>query len=179
MKHPRKARLHRIGPPLIGALALASAGWALAEPGTVLKATELRKEPLGSSEVIKQLKAKDTVDVSARQGAWASVATDDGLAGWVRLLNLRTGSGEQARAGFGKVAGAFLTGSSGSAASTGVKGLNASTLRSASQNWSELEKIESYLVPDEDAKAFAAAGELQPQSLDYFPDERDQKGGRS
>lgn len=162
----------------LGAAALLIAGGGWAETGTVLKATELRKEPQPSAEVLKQLAAKDSVEVSSRKGAWAQVATPEGLAGWIRLLNLRTGSGEQARAGFGKVASMFTTGSSGSAASTGVKGLSAGSLRQASPNWTEFDKLEGFVAADADAKSFAGAAGLRTQSLEFFPDEADKKGGR-
>ncbi len=167
----------RRGTQLLGAGALLFAGWAWAETGTLLKDSELRREPLGSAEVIAQLKAKALVEISARKGAWANVSAD-GSAGWLRLLNLRTGSGEKARSGFGALASTFATGSSGNAPSTGVKGLNAKTLSKASPNWDEFDKIDGFLAADADAKSFASQGKLQAQTLNYFPEEAP-KGDRS
>lgn len=141
----------------------------LAEPGVLLKDSELRKEPLGSAEIVKQLEAKDMVDITARQGAWAGVNTEDGVEGWIRILNIRTGSGEKGRAGFGALASTFATGSSGQAVSTGVKGLTANELRSASPNLAEAEALASYASSDADAAAFGQSGQLQSQSIAYLP----------
>lgn len=148
---------------------LLTSSLAFAESGSLLKDTELRSEPLGSADVVKPLSAKQVVDVSARQGAWAKVTTADGATGWVRVLNLRTGSGEKGRAGFGSLASVFATGSSGNAVSTGVKGLSAEQLRSASPNWSDAERLDSYVADAGAATTFAGQVPLQSQSLDYLP----------
>lgn len=168
---PHRGRLRPRALWLGVALALA-AGAAMAESGILLKETELRKEPLGSADVLKQLAAKEEVQITARQGAWAGVNTLEGLEGWVRILNLRTGSGEQkGRSGFGAMASAFATGSSGQAVSTGVKGLTADQLRNAAPNWSDAEAIDQYRVDDSEAASFGQAGQLQSQQIAYLPEE--------
>lgn len=163
---PRRGRLH--GAWVVAGFALI-AGTALAEPGVLLKDSELRKEPLGSAEIVKQLEAKDMVDITARQGAWAGVNTVEGMAGWIRILNIRTGSGEKGRAGFGALASTFATGSSGQAVSTGVKGLTAAQLRKAAPNVADAEALAGYASSDADAAAFGESGQLQSQSIAYLP----------
>lgn len=148
---------------------LLTSSLAFAEAGSLLKDSELRSEPLGSAEVIKALSAKQSVEVVSRQGAWAQVSTADGVTGWVRLLNIRTGSGEKGRSGFGSVASVFATGSSGNAVSTGVKGLSAKQLRNASPNWRDADRLDGYVADARTATAFAGQAKLQTQPVDYLP----------
>ena len=54
-------------------LAAIAAGAAFAESGTVLKDTPLRSEPLASASEVGKLKARETVEITARKGAWAGV----------------------------------------------------------------------------------------------------------
>lgn len=164
--------LRSTGTALAAAVALALAGAALAEPGTVLKPTELRAEPLGSAEVLGQLAAKDAVDISERRGAWAAVTTAAGQAGWVRVLNLRTASGEAGPGGGAALAQAFRTGSSGTAVSTGVKGLSAEELRNASPDAAEAARLAGFAATPDDARAFASQHQLASQDVEYLPKAR-------
>ena len=156
-------------------LALAFAGPAAAEPGTVLKPTELRAEPLGSADVLAQLAAQDAVEITARQGAWAGVTTAAGQQGWVRVLNLRTASGEVNRGGDGSLAQAFRTGSTSNDVSTGVKGLGAEELRNASPDEAEAAKLAGFAATADEARAFAGEANLEHHDVDYLAAER---GGR-
>lgn len=81
-----------------------SGGAALAEPGSVSRATDLKKR-LDSATVAK-LAANSQVDIGKRQGAWAQVRTSSGATGWIKLLNLRSGaaSSGSALSGIGKIA---------------------------------------------------------------------------
>lgn len=161
---------HVPGTAVAMALALAGAAWA--EPGTVLKATELRTGPLGSAEVVAKLAAKDAVDINERRGAWAAVTTAGGQAGWVRVLNLRTASGEAGPGGAAALAEAFRTGSSGTAVSTGVKGLSAEELRNASPDTAEAARLAGFAATPDDALTFASQHQLASQDVDYLPKAR-------
>ena len=164
-RHPRSTRRHA----LALALATALAGSAvLAETGTVLKSTEVRVEPLGSAEVVAELAAKDTVDITARKGAWAGVTTPAGVAGWARILNLRTGSGLPGNDGGNSLVAAYRTGSSGTAVSTGVKGLSGDQLMSASANTGDLLLLDSYAANGDQARQFAAEVPLASQKVNYL-----------
>lgn len=149
-------------------LAAIAAGTVLAEPGTVLKPTQLRSSPLGSADVVAELQAQQTVDITARQGAWAGVTTGEGQQGWARILNLRTGSGQASAASANQLASLFRTGSSGTSVSTGVKGLSAEQLRSASPDFAEVTELDQYAANAGDARQFAGAGQLQEQRVDYL-----------
>jgi hypothetical protein len=155
--------------PLLLATALLGCSLAHAEPATLLKPSELRSQPMGSASVVSMLQAKDAVDIVARQGAWASVKTPAGKTGWVRVLNLRTGSGQRGDAGVGAIASVFKTGSSGNTVSTGVKGLSAEQLQSATPNPAEAERLNGFAVKDSDARSFAKQGKLADKKVDYLP----------
>lgn len=158
---------------LVLALAAAlAAGAVFAETGTVLKATEVRDEPLGSADVLAKLAAKDTVEITARQGAWAGVTTSAGVAGWARILNLRTGSGLPGNDGGNALVAAFRTGSSSTAVSTGVKGLSGDQLMSASANTADLQLLDQYAADGNQARQFAAQVPLQSQKVKYLEDKR-------
>lgn len=173
MRHSSPPRDPR---PRVLALALAAAiaaGAVLAEPGTVLKATELRSEPQASADVVARLDAKQTVEITARQGAWAGVRTEDGAEGWARILNLRTGSGQASAGGGGtQIASVFSTGSRGSSVATAVKGLSAAELLSASPNHGDVALLDGYASSSGDASQFAAQGPLSSQSVGYLEAEK-------
>lgn len=148
-------------------LALFAISLAQAEPGTLLKDTELRAKPFGDAEVVAQLKAKDSIDVLSRKGAWASVKAG-GKSGWVRLLTLRTGSGQRGDAGVGALAAVFRTGSSGNTVSTGVKGLSEEKLQNAQPNAEEAQRLDRYRQSEGNARSFAKQAKLSAQKLDYL-----------
>lgn len=173
MKQPSPPRPLR---PRVLALALVAAlagGVALAESGTVLKDTSLRSEPTNSAGEVAKLKAKQTIEITARQGAWAGVKTGTGEEGWARILALRTGSGAaSAGAGADQLASVFRTGSSGSTVSTGVKGLSADQLMSASPNYSDVDLLDTYATTTGDASSFASQGPLAAKKVAYLPEPR-------
>lgn len=165
--------------PLALALAAAlAAGAAGAESGTVIRDTELRAEPLGSAEVVARVKARTEVAISARKGAWADVSAGEAQAGWVRILNIRTGRSDgKAPGGGNQLAQAFLTGSSGNTVSTGVKGLSPDILRGAGAAPAEVDLLDQFAGTPGDARDYASAGELQAQRVDY--PKADRRGRRN
>ncbi len=155
-----------------GLLATSLAG---AEPATLLKDSEMRAKPLGDANVVTLLKARDSVNITARKGAWANVQTTAGQAGWVRLLNLRTGSGKTGDAGIGAIASLFKTGSSGNTVSTGVKGLSEEKLQNAQPNADEAKRLEKYKDSSTDARSYAKQGKLAASQVNYLS--TDDNGG--
>lgn len=142
---------------------------ALAEPATLLRPTELRSQPQSSASVVSMLQTKESVDIMARQGAWASVKTPAGKTGWVRVLNLRTGSGQRGDAGIGAIASVFKTGSSGNTVSTGVKGLSEEQLQNATPNAAEAERLNTHAAKPADARSFAKQGKLAAKQVEHLP----------
>lgn len=168
------------GLPRRRALALAmvaalAGGAVLAESGTVLKDTPLRSEPLASASEVAQLKARETVEITARQGAWAGVKTPAGAEGWARILNLRTGSAAAASVSALQLTSVFATGSSGNSVSTGVKGLSAEQLIGSSPDARQLVLLDGFAVASSDAAQFAAQAPLSAQRVPYLAEERGSK----
>ena len=159
----------RIPLGLVGLGALLGMSLAHAEPATLLKPTELRSQPQGSAPVLTTLNTRDSVNIASRQGAWANVKTADGKSGWVRVLNLRTGSGQRGDAGIGAIASVFKTGSSGNTVSTGVKGLSEEQLQNATPNPEEAARLNTFAAREPDARSFAKQGKLASQRVDYLP----------
>lgn len=152
--------------------AVVASGAAFAETATVLKNTPLRATPAASADVVAQLKAKDNVDVVSRQGAWANV-TAAGVAGWARILDLRSPSAGGASPGGGANLGAlFASGSTGATSTTGAKGLSAHDLQNASPNAAELSEMDGFAASPSDAQSFAGQAPVQARKVDYVAAER-------
>lgn len=143
---------------------------ALAEPATLLRDSSLLEKPQSGATSLAALKAKSPVDITSRQGAWAQVKTVDGAQGWVRLLNLRTGSGQKSGGSLGTLANVFKTGSSGNTVSTGVKGLSAEKLKNAVPNDAELQRLDKQQSTERDARQFAKQAKLSSQTVSYLPE---------
>lgn len=155
---------------LITAIVLTMAsGLALAEPAALLRDSELRANPRNDAALVQTLKGKAVVDITSRQGAWAQVKTTDGKTGWVRVLNLRTGSGQKGEGGLGALASVFKTGSSGNTVSTGVKGLSEEKLKEAQPNEEEAKRLGKQKVNESDARNYAKQGKLAAQPVNYLP----------
>lgn len=150
-------------------VALLVSGAAAAEPGTLIKESELKAKPFADAGTLAVLKNKTALELQSRQGAWVEVKTTSGQSGWVRMLNVRTGSGKSGDSGVGAFARLFKTGSSGNTVSTGVKGLSAEDLRSAAPNAAEAEKLRKQATTGNDARQSAKQAKLQATSIAYLP----------
>jgi hypothetical protein len=140
---------------------------AWAEPATVVRATELKKEPATDAATVAQLTENATVDALERQGGWVRVKAGTNE-GWVKMLALRYGGA--AKAGDTGVMQAFnvaRSGSSGTQVTTGVRGLDEQQLANARPNPAELAKMSSFAADRNAASAFAAQGKLMPAAVEY------------
>jgi hypothetical protein len=61
------------------------------------------------------------------------------------------------------------TGNSGSTVTTGVRGLSEEKLKNARPNPEALKVMQGFAVSKQDASAFAKAGKLKSQHMDYLP----------
>ena len=175
MRHPSPPRNPRPRVLVLALAAAVAAGAAMAESGTVLKATELRSEPQASADVVAELAVQQQVEITARQGAWAGLRTDAGVEGWARILNLRTGAGQGSAGGGDSLAAVFRSGSRGSSVATAVKGLSAEQLMSASANHADVALLEQYAVSGSDANGFAAEVPLATHQVAYLKEERSRR----
>src|SRR5437773_388474 len=91
----------------------------LAEPATVIRSTELKKEPATDSATLTENTAVDALE---RRGGWTRVKAA-AAEGWVKMLALRYGAGggaKQGDTGLTQLFNVARTGSSGTQVTTGV-----------------------------------------------------------
>ena len=153
-------------------LLLLAPALCLAEPATVIRATELKQQPATDAANAGQLAENAQVDALERKGGWTRVKAGSGE-GWVRMLALRyAGAGEakQGDSGVSQLLNVARSGTSGTQVTTGVRGLDADQLANARPNPAELKKMEGYAASKEGAEGFATTGKLQPQRVDYPKD---------
>lgn len=142
----------------------------LAEPATVIRATEMKQQPATDAPAAGQLAENAKVDALERKGGWTRIKAAGGAEGWVRMLALRyAGAGEakQGDAGISQILNVARTGTSGAQVTTGVRGLDAEQLAKAKPNAAELKKMERYTASRDGAEGFAAKGRLSAQRVDY------------
>jgi Bacterial SH3 domain len=142
---------------------------ALAEPATVIRATDLKQEPASDSATVAALAEQTAVEVLERKSGWTRVKTGDGE-GWVRMLSLRFGATAAAKPGASGVSQLFnvaRTGTSGTQVTTGVRGLDAEQIANAQPNPAELAKLEKFATDRDAAAGFAAQGKLSATPVDY------------
>jgi len=154
----------------LSALAVLAAGLCAAEPATVIRATELKREPGTDAPTVAPLAEGAKVDALERKGGWTRVKAEGGAEGWVRMLQLRYGAGGEAKSGDSGVAqllNVARTGSSGTQVTTGVRGLDAEMLARARPNPGEMAKMTGYAVNKDSAAGFAAQGPLRAQRVEY------------
>jgi Bacterial SH3 domain len=140
-----------------------------AEPATVVRATELKKQPASDAASVATLSENTPVDAGERQGGWTRVKAQEGE-GWVKMLSLRygaSGAAKQGDTGITQLFNAARTGSSGTQVTTGVRGLDADMIKAAQPNPGELKKLEGFSSTSASAAGFAKNGKLQAQNLDY------------
>jgi hypothetical protein len=141
---------------------------ALAEPATVIRATELKQAPATDSPSVAELAENAAVEVLERKGGWTRIKAGS-AEGWVRMLALRYGASaaKPGATGVTQVFNVARTGTSGTQVTTGVRGLDAQDLANAQPNPAELAKLASFAADRDTAAGFAAKGKLAPISVDY------------
>jgi hypothetical protein len=141
----------------------------LAEPATVIRATDLKQAPASDSATVAALPENTPVEALERKSGWTRVKGASGE-GWVRMLSLRFGATTAAKPGASGLSQMFnvaRTGTSGTQVTTGVRGLDAEQLATAQPNPAELAKLEKFAAGQEAAASFAAQGKLDAKSVDY------------
>jgi hypothetical protein len=151
------------------AIALLIPMLAMAEPATVIRATDLKQTPATDSATVASLPENTAVEALERKSGWTRVKAAEGE-GWVRMLALRFGATTAPKpgaSGFTQLFNVARTGTSGTQVTTGVRGLDAEQLATAQPNPAELAKLEKFAADDDAAKRFDAQGKLAPTSVDY------------
>ena len=140
---------------------------ACAEPATLIRATELKKDPATDAPTVAELAENTAVDATERRGGWTRVKASGGE-GWVKMLTLRYGTPATARqgdTGLSQLFNVARTGSSGTQVATGVRGLEAEQITNAQPNPAELRKMQGFASTPPAAAAFAAQGRLHSQTV--------------
>lgn len=150
----------------------ACCSWALAAPGTVTKASELRSAPALDASLKGKVAGQAKVDIVATKGGWVQVKTADGQTGWLRLLNVKPAEGKSAGSGLKGLAAAgnvARTGSTGSTAATGVKGISKEDLAGAKANFSEVAQLDRYRASPAEGQQHARSAGLKAQDVAALP----------
>ncbi len=146
-----------------------------AESAQTLTSTDLKQEPFVDAKTISTLPAKTPVEVQKRQGGWLQIKAAD-VEGWVKMTNIRLGSGGADAKGDSGLADLFnvattgRSGEKGVTVATGVRGLSAEDLKNTTPAPEEVKKLDSYSGSKNEAQAFASSGKLQSQKVDYLAD---------
>jgi hypothetical protein len=141
---------------------------ALAEPATVIRATDLKQDPASDAATVAALAENAAVDVLERKSGWTRVKASNGE-GWVRMLSLRFGAAaaKPGATGVNQLFNVARTGTSGTQVTTGVRGLDAEQLATAQPNPAELAKLQQFAADRDAAASFAAQGKLDAKPVDY------------
>jgi hypothetical protein len=141
---------------------------ALAEPATVIKATELKQEPASDAATLAALAENTAVEALERKSGWTRIKAPAGE-GWVRMLALRFGGAapKPGASGVSQLFNVARTGTSGTQVTTGVRGLDADQISTAQPNPAELAKLEKFAAGRDSAASFAAQGKLDAQPVEY------------
>ncbi|TNG00917.1 MAG: SH3 domain-containing protein [Gammaproteobacteria bacterium] len=153
---------------------LAAATQLFAEPGYVVRSSDLMDEPYRDANLLATLEEEAPVEILKRKGGWLNI-TAAGKTGWVRMSSVRKGkapakpdSGTEAKGILDLASGRAGTGNVVSA--TGVRGLNEEELKEAKFNPAEIEKMESFTINPKNAKRFAREGKLKARQVKFLPD---------
>ena len=151
---------------------LVAAGADAGEPAYTVRPTELKAKPFTDAATLAKLAQSSQVDVLDRQASWLQVKAL-GATGWVKMLSVRFDQvGSASRAGttnsnLGVLFNIAQTGSGGSVATTGVKGISEEALLHPHPNPAGLQQMHGLDTSAADAKVFARAGKLAPVSMAY------------
>ena len=146
----------------------------LAEPGHVIRSCDLMDEPYRDANVLTSLDEGAAIEILKRKGGWLNISVGE-QAGWVRMSKIRKGEAAAAPDS-GTEASGVLELASGRAgtgnvvATTGVRGLSEEELKEAQFNAVEIKKLESFAVPEKQARNFARNGKLVARQLEFLPD---------
>lgn len=131
-----------------------------ADAGSMTRAESLRDKPFADAKVVAPVASGASVDIVSRNGGWYQVKAV-GKTGWVRMLSVRRSAATSASSitGIANVASG-RTGTGKVSTTTGVRGLDAEDLATASFDEAQTARVESYRVSRQSADAFAKQAKL-------------------
>jgi hypothetical protein len=139
-------------------------GPLIASDATLRRDASLNSSPQPGASVIADLTAGASVSVKQRKGLWAEACTDQ-LCGWIRVTTLamaRAGSSTSS-----SLAGlkSGREGAGNAVSSSGVRGLDATSIELSEPDYAALAALESAQVSVNGATGFAAERNLEDRSL--------------
>jgi hypothetical protein len=146
---------------------------AAARPALTVHEAVLHSDPAADAAAVATLPPETALTVLERLGGWYRVETEAG-AGWLRLASLRFPSETQreAESGVDTLLGMMRVGAGPAGASsgttTGVRGLDANAITSASPDEKALEKLEAQASTADAGRALAAAAKLVASEIAYL-----------
>ena len=145
-------------------------------PGSTLRETELKEKPFLDAKTLRTLPANSALTILERQGGWMQVNAA-GQQGWVRMLNVRTGTAAASTGTDASSVTTLATGRAGTGnivATSGIRGLNEEQLSKAQGDPKQLQKMESNARSKQDAAQYAAKHKLKAIALPYLraPEEK-------
>lgn len=144
---------------VLTALAALLAPAAQMQEAVTLTPTELRQQPDIKAGLVASLAAGTAVKVGERRGAWYAAESGE-KAGWLRMLSVRFGSGKAVAGDSGLKNVIGIAAGNRPTPATGVRGLNRDMVKAANANFAELAQLDNFRVEAEDARRFAAAGNV-------------------
>ena len=137
---------------------------SIASDATLRRDASLSSSPEPDASVVADLAAGALVSVKQRKGLWAEACTDQ-LCGWIRVTTLamaRAGSNTSS-----SLAGlkSGREGAGNAVSSSGVRGLDATSIELSKPDYNALAALESEQVPVSGAVSFAADQNLKQRSL--------------
>jgi len=158
---------------LMGTFLMVFATTLFAEPGYIIRTSDLMDEPYRDATSLVELEEGAPVEIIKRKGGWLQVESE-GQTGWVRMSKIRKGevstqptADSEAKGVLDLASGRSGTGNVVSA--TGVRGLSEEQLKEAKFDASEVKKLESFAVPEQKVIHFAQAGKLVARQLEFIP----------
>jgi uncharacterized protein YraI len=155
---------------------LFAAAFAATEVGTTRTDVNVLSAPKTDAKTVGRLSADTRVDIAERRGAWMRVKAN-GAAGWVRLHQVRLGTGPEKTSSEGMkmlwTAGQTgRSGATGIVATTGVRGLSAEDLKTAKPNPQQVQALERFRANESAAREQARAAGLRERQVALLPKEQ-------
>lgn len=136
-----------------------------AEPAQVSKNDNLRAKPFTDAKIVLALKKNQTVDIQKREGSWYFLKVKT-KTGWAPMLSVhRTKQAATATSGSLSQTATGRTSGGGVVSTTGVRGLNEETLKTAAFSEEAVAAAEKFRVQPAEANAFANAGGMAVQNV--------------
>ena len=131
---------------------------AVASDAVVTRSSSLHAEPFSDARAVTSLSRGAAVQLMERRGGWYR-ARSGGAEGWIRMASIRLQERSQAGGESGlseslRFVGTGRSGSRGSQATTGIRGLDKRELSQASPNRAALAQLDKYAVDERAARRF-------------------------